>query len=1459
MRCPACGTESPPTAKFCAECGARLLSTCSQCGQEVDPAAKFCQECGSPLGRPARPGDDEVRLSPHSYTPRHLAEKILASRTALEGEHKQVTVLFADVVGSTELIRDLDAEQAQSLLDAAMQRMMEAVHRFEGTVSRLTGDGLMALFGAPLAHEDHAVRACFAALAMQAAMRTYAEEARRSHGVAPAIRVGLNSGEVVVRLISDDLHMDYTAMGQTVHLAARMEQLARPETTTLAPSTLALAEGYVQARSLGPVPVKGLDEPLEVFELLGAGMARTRLQAAAQRGLTRFVGRQMEMDSINRAVERAHAGHGQLVSLMGEPGVGKSRLVWEVTHSHRTQGWTVFETSSVSYGKATSYLPVIEALKSYCGIEARDDQRQMRGKLIGKLLALDRTLEAMLPPLLALLDLSAEDSGWEELDPSQRRRLTLDAVRRLLLRESQEQPLLLVFEDLHWIDGETQALLDSLVESLPTARVLLFVDYRPEYEHRWGGKTYYTQLRIDPLPRESADELLDTLLGPDVDGRDLKRLLIERTEGNPFFLEECVRSLVEVGVLVGERGAYRIDRSIDVLRVPATIQSVLAARIDRLPPEDKRLLQTAAVIGKDVPYALLRGVTGGDEGGADPPAESVFRDGLARLQTAEFLYEANLFPELEYTFKHALTHEVAYGSLLTERRKALHAGVVDAIEALFPDRLDEYVERLAHHALQGEVWEKALSSCRQAGRKAVARSANREAVGHFEHALAALEHLAESRHTLEQAIDLRLDLRQALTPLEELELTLEHLRHAEAQAAALGDQYRLGRTLAHLAYAFFRGGERDRAIQAGERALAIGRVLDDVPLQVVAQLHLAFPHRQRGDYRRAIAGLRWVATATQGELLHERYGLAIFPAVLSRALLAQMLAELGEFAEGTAFAEEAVRLAEALDHPHSLSMAQSSLGLLSLRQGHPRRAIPLLEQALELFERWDLPQLGLQVTAWLGSAYVLDGRAVEGVPLLEQAEARVGSGTVFRGPFAVWLGEGYLLAGQLEEANQAAGRGLDLCRQRRQRGYEAYALRLLGEVAGRRDAPDADGAEPRYREALGVAEELGMRPLQARCHLGLGRLYRRVGRLDEARDELNTAVEMLRLMEMTLWLPEAEAELAQIATHNEESECGAGRRGRGAVSMRFGCGDYQYELVEGWPKVEIDGAVADVACDSRGRVYAGVRNRQPDGKPGNILGGGGHVLVLDRDGNVVGNWGDICSAPHGVWINQDDEIFLADTGHHTITKHAPSGELLLTLGTQGRTGRPGEPFNMPTHAVQAPNGDIFVSDGYGQNRIHRFSARGEHILSFGSGDSVFLQRRFGSEPASGTPGTGPGQFNVPHDLLVDRDSRVYVMDRENDRWQVFTLEGDLLSICAGVNHPNKALLDADGNFHLVGGAGVEIRMPDGSLIGSWGETGSEPGQFVTGSVHGGWIDAEGALYTAEAGFLNRLQKFARVV
>ncbi|MFQ5896985.1 MAG: adenylate/guanylate cyclase domain-containing protein [Candidatus Methylomirabilia bacterium] len=1116
MKCPRCQEENPPQASFCMKCGAGLMLACAKCGTELPTGAAFCFACGQPVA--AAPAAQRF-ASPEAYTPRHLAEKILTSKSALEGERKQVTVLFADLKGSMQLLADRDPEEARKLLDPVLERMMEAVHRYEGTVNQVMGDGIMALFGAPLAHEDHAVRACYAALRMQEAIRRYTEEVRRTHGIAVQIRVGLNSGEVVVRAIGNDLHMDYTAVGQTTHLAARMEQLASPGSILLTAETLRLAEGFVQVKPLGPVPVRGLEAPIEVYEIIGAGPVRRRLEAAVARGLTRFVGRQTELEGLRQALEQAHAGHGQVVAVVGEPGVGKSRLFYEFTHSHRTHGWLILESGSVSYGKATVYLPVIDLLKAYFQIDTRDDERKIREKVMGKLLALDEALRPTLPAFLSLLDVPVEDPRWQDLDPPQRRQRTLDAVKRLLLRESQVQPLLLVFEDLHWIDSETQAVLDSLIESLPTARLLLLVNYRPEYQHGWGSKTYYTQLRIDPLPPESCEELLQALLGGDASLQPFRQLLIERTEGNPFFLEESVRTLVETQVLVGERGAYRLAKPVQTIQVPATVQAVLAARIDRLPPEDKRLLQSASVIGETVPFTLLQAVV-------ELPEEEL-RRALSRLQTVEFLYETSLFPDLEYTFKHGLTYQVAYNSLLQERRRALHARIIEGIERIHTDRVAEHAERLAHHALRGEVWGKALTYFRQAGAKAMARSANREAVACFEQALGALTHLPEGRDTLEQAIDLRFDLRTSLLALGQLGKMLDYLREAETLVEALNDQRRLARVCGFMSLHFNTMGDYHRAIEYGKRTLALAADLGDFALQVAANIYLGQAHYALGDYRRSIDFLRRNVESLQGDLIRERFGLVALPSVVSRSYLSSSLAELGEFSEGIARGEEAVRIAEAIDHPLSLIFACRGLGQLHLRQGDIPKATSVAERGLALCQAANLPVVFPWIATALGSMYALSGRVAEALPLLEQAVERAVSMRLKAGHsfMVAQLSLAYLLAGRLEDATDLAGRALELARDHSERGLEAWAVRLFGEIASHPDALDREKAEDYYRQAMALADELGMRPLSAQCHLGLGKLYRRTGNRAQAEEHLTTATTLLREMEMRFWLEQAEAEL----------------------------------------------------------------------------------------------------------------------------------------------------------------------------------------------------------------------------------------------------------------------------------------------------------------------------------------------
>jgi class 3 adenylate cyclase/tetratricopeptide (TPR) repeat protein len=1117
MKCPRCQAENPPGMRFCGQCAAPLAAACPSCGSANPPGNKFCGQCATPLD-----GSTRSRFaSAETYTPQHLAERIINSKVALEGERKQVTVLFADLKGSMELLADRDPEEARKLLDPVIEHMMEAVHRYEGTVNQVMGDGIMALFGAPVAHEDHAIRACYASLRMQESVKRYAVEVYRAHGVPVRIRVGLNSGEVVVRSIGNDLHMDYTAIGQTTHLAARMEQIADPGTIRLTSDTLQLAEGFVQVQPLGPTPVKGLGMPVEVYELTGASPVRSRLQATAARGLTKFVGRDGEMVTVFAALEQARAGRGQVIAIVGEPGVGKSRLVWEVTHSHRAAGCTVLEATSVSYGRSATYLPVIDLLKRYAGIEPRDDGRKIREKVTGKLFSLDRALEPCLAPILWLLDAPVEDPAWERLDSVQRRQSLHEAVRRVLLRESREQPVLVVFEDLHWIDDQTQALLDGLVERLPTAALCLLTNYRPEYRHAWGSKTYYTQVRLDALPATSAAELLGALLGSDASVRPLVPVLIARTDGNPFFLEETVQTLAEAGALAGDRGGYRLVRTLEVLDIPATAQAILSARIDRLMPQDKRLLQTAAVIGKDVPYPLLRAIAGMDD--------TTLRAGLARLQEAEFLYEVQLFPELEHTFKHALTHEVAYGTLLGDRRRSLHAEVVKAIEGLFVDRLTEQIEPLAHHAFRGAVWEKASDYLYQAGAKVAGRSAYREAANYFERALESSRHLPSDQVSKEQTIELRFALRNALWPIGEFDRILTHLCEARDAAETLADQPKIGRAYSYLTQYYWMVGDYARAIEAGARAAAIGGALGDPSVQVPTNLHAGLAHHARGDYPTAIQTLTRNVTLLRGDLAREYFGLAALPSVYSRTWIAWSLAELGDFSEAIRRGREEVEIADAADHPLSRVNAYFGIGYVYLRQGALRQATDALENGCKLCQSLTVPFWLPVATSLLGHAYTLAGRLAEAIPLLEDAVERAATMNrrVDQALWSAHLSEAYLAVGRIENARHYALLAAELARRHGERGNEAHVLRLQAKIASHPDVTDIGMSEAAYRAAVALATELRMRPLVAHCHLGLGKLYRRTGKREQAQEHLTTATAMYLEMGMTYWLEKAETEMRE--------------------------------------------------------------------------------------------------------------------------------------------------------------------------------------------------------------------------------------------------------------------------------------------------------------------------------------------
>jgi class 3 adenylate cyclase len=647
--------------------------------------AKFCPECAAPLA--AKP--QAAAPAPRSYTPKHLADKILQSKSALEGERKQVTVLFADVKGSMELAEQLDPEQWHAILDRFFAILTEGVHRFEGTVNQYTGDGIMALFGAPIAHEDHARRACYAALHLRDEIATYATELRRQHGVGFSTRMGLNSGDVIVGRIGDDLRMDYTAQGHTVGLAQRMEGLAEPNTCFLSPATAQLVAGYFALDDLGEFQVKGVGAPVRVHRLGGIGSSRTRLEVSRARGFSRFVGRGDEMHVLESALARARDGNAQVVGIVGDAGLGKSRLSFEFLERCRSHNLMTYETTGIAHGKATPLVPILKLFRAFFGITDQDSAITARERIAGRLLLLDEKLRESLPLNFDFLGYPDPENPPPKMDPEARQRQMFDIVRRVTQARGQKETQVVLLEDLHWFDAASVAYLEPLIEAAVGTRTLVVLNFRPEFQAPWMGKSFYLQLPLGPLGPDAIRELLDALLGKDLSITGLAEAIHSRTAGNPFFTEEVVQNLIETGKLQGHKGEYKLVMPVDKLEVPSSVHALLAARIDRLAEREKDVLQTAAVIGREFDEPTLAAVVE-----QDAPQ---LREALQKLKDTEFVYEQSLYPVTEYLFKHPLTQEVALASQLQEKRKKLHAAVAQVIEAAHAADLDQQLALLAHH------------------------------------------------------------------------------------------------------------------------------------------------------------------------------------------------------------------------------------------------------------------------------------------------------------------------------------------------------------------------------------------------------------------------------------------------------------------------------------------------------------------------------------------------------------------------------------------------------------------------------------------------------------------------------------------------------------------------------------------------------------------------------------------
>lgn len=1069
---------------------------------------------GIRLGGTRRPAP-----APASYTPKHLADKILAARASLERERKQVTVLFADVKDFTSISEKLDPEEVNDLISDCMVFLTEEIHRYEGTIAQFLGDGLLALFGAPIAHEDAPQRALYAALGMRERLKGYALKLKQRR-IEFNMRIGLNTGLVVVGRIGDDLTMEYTAMGDTVNLASRMESTAQPGTIQVSENTYRLTEGYFEFKALGEIEVKGKKEPVKAYRLLGIGHIKTRLGVAEMRGLTPFVGRQRELDQIMHCYDQAKRGQGQVVGIVGEPGVGKSRLLLQLRSALPQGEYSYLEGDCHHYGETVAYLPILDILRAYFSIEAGEAEALSREKLKQGISQLDQRLMAMLPPLQDLLSLKVEDEQYLRLEPQLKQVRIFEAIWSLLIRESQNLPLVLAVEDLQWMDKTSEEFLDYIIARLGGAHIILILLYRPEYNNPWTSKTYYSQVRVDELPLETSTQMVQAILKEGKAAQDLIKLILDRAAGNPLFMEEFTRTLVESGYIERKDGHYVLTVKPSDIQVPETVQGIISARMDRLEKALKETMQVASVIGKEFAYRILQMLTG---------MQDELRAYISNLQELEFIYEKSLFPELEYMFKHALTQEVAYNSLLLKRRREIHERIGKAIEELYPDRLAEFYEMLAYHYASGESWEKAYQYLKLSGDKTLRTHSVWEPFRFYREALEALRKLPESEENKRRDIDVRLSLIRPMMSLFFPEDSLEILQEGERLSRELGDERSLASFHGGLgSYYALRDSRQAKeyledAFQAAEKA-------QDIDLMAPIGYQMCTLYFGQGDYLKiADVAPRVIALLESTQRESHFFGEANIPYSPFVSLYGLALASLGNFPEGRAQCEKALRFSTKINDMVSISWAEYVYSMLFAWQGDGKRAIEHGQQAIKYAEQvQSVAQLSF---AWhvFGLGHYFIGDYDNALKYIEAAlETTRVSGLPDPSTMVANLCMVYIELGDLGNARSCAEKALELAQQDQDKRAEGLSSMCLGVILGMQDKSRWAEAEGCILRGMQTFDELKVRPLYAVGYYYLGELYAQTGQREKARENLHKAEAMYQEMGMDYWLRRTQEDMAKL-------------------------------------------------------------------------------------------------------------------------------------------------------------------------------------------------------------------------------------------------------------------------------------------------------------------------------------------
>ncbi len=1036
-----------------------------------------------------------------------------------EAERRQLTVMFCDLVGSTALSARLDPEDMREIIRAYQNAVAGEITRFDGHVAKYMGDGVLAYFGYPKAHEDEAERAVRAGLAVVEAVTRH----KAPDGESLAARVGIATGLVVVGdLTGEGAAQEQAVIGEAPNLAARLQALAKAGAVVIAPSTRQLLGELFDVSDLGKHSLKGLPEPVQAWRVIGESAVEGRFEALHFAGLTPLVGREEELELLFRRWRQAKEGEGQVVLLSGEAGIGKSRITQALRQRLADEPHTRLRYFCSPYHVNSALYPVIAQLQRAAGFQQDDPPEDKLDKLEALLSKAGTEVSSAAPLIAAVLSIPIE-ARYPPLDlsPRQQKAKTLEALLKQLEGLAEAQPVLVILEDAHWIDPTSSELFELIVDRIQHLPVFLVITFRPELTPPWTGHGRVTSLTLNRLSRNQGAALVERVAADKPLPGEVLDQILAKSDGVPLFVEELTKTVLESGLLEEESDRYSMRGPIPALAIPTTLQDSLMARLDYL-NEAKEIAQIGAIVGREFSYDLITAIA------EKPEAEVIVA--LDRLVQSGMVFRRGVPPNATYVFKHALMQDAAYSTLLISRRRRLHRLVLEALETRAGVDQSEKVELLAHHAFQGEIWEKAYTYLRQAGITAMARSANREAAAFLEQALTCLGHVPEGREAVERAIDTRFDLRTALQALGDQDRIHDRLREAISLAESLGDLHRQARASNLMTQYYWWTGRPDRAVVSGERTCALVEPLNDIGLKVVADAYLGAAYHALGNYKRAMELLQQPVAALSGDLIYQRFGQVMIPAVFSRVILTWCHAERGEFGDGMVHGDNAIRIAETADHSYSLTLAHLAVGMLHLRKGDLTRAISVLERGLSLCEIADVPVRFPWFAAALGIALSLSGRTAEGLPLVKQAVERASAMnvTVDQSLRYRWLSEAYMVAGQVDEALRLAERALELAREHRERGNEAWILQLLGVLCLSGDAPNLGKAETFSRQALALAAELGMEPLSAHSHLGLAMFYWKSGRRQEASCEKATAVAKFQNLDMPFWLEREQSNITEI-------------------------------------------------------------------------------------------------------------------------------------------------------------------------------------------------------------------------------------------------------------------------------------------------------------------------------------------